>query len=89
MEAQKRRRGVQRSREQGRLHDGSAAAGFDESHFVVPANLIGDADAVVELDQVGADAKQNVLAVVDDFAGAGMLVRTKRGRRGRDASRRA
>ena len=35
--------------------------------------MVGDADAVVKLKQVGADAKQDVLAVVDDFAGAGMF----------------
>jgi hypothetical protein len=36
--------------------------------------LVGDADAVVELEQVRAYAEENVLAVVDDFAGSGMLV---------------
>ena len=35
--------------------------------------MIGDADALVELDEVGADAKEHVLAVVYDFTGAGML----------------
>ena len=59
--------------ERGRLHDGDAATGFDEVHLIEPADLIGDADAIVELQQVGADAKQNVLAVVDDFGGAGMF----------------
>ena len=52
----------------------SAAAGFDESHLVEPADLVGDSDALVELDQVGADAEENVLAVVDNFAGAGMFL---------------
>jgi hypothetical protein len=37
--------------------------------------LIGDPDALVELDQVGAHTEEYVLAVVDDFAGAGMLPR--------------
>ena len=63
------RRGQRRS-----AHHAGAAAGLDESHFVVPADFVFDADAAVELDQVGANAKQNVLAVVDDLAGAGMLV---------------
>ena len=40
----------------------------------IPADFVFHADAAVELDQVGADAEENVLAVVDDFAGAGMLV---------------
>ena len=64
---------MERRGERGRLHDRGAAAGLDEGHFVVPANLVGDPDAVVERQQIGADAKQNVLAVVDDFAGAGMF----------------
>ncbi len=33
-----------------------------------------DSDALVELNQVGAATQQNVLAVIYDFAGAGMLV---------------
>jgi hypothetical protein len=36
--------------------------------------LIGDADVLVELNQVCADAEQDVLAVVDNFSSAGMLV---------------
>jgi len=56
------------------VHHAAAAAGLDESHVFVPADLVGDTDAVVELNEVGADAEQDVLAVVDDFAGAGMLV---------------
>jgi hypothetical protein len=35
--------------------------------------LVGYADAVVELQEIGADAKEDVLAVVDDFSGAGMF----------------
>ena len=65
---------MQRRGQRGRFHHGGAAAGFDEGHLVVPADLVGDTDAVVELDQVGADAKEDVLAVVDDLAGAGMFV---------------
>jgi hypothetical protein len=64
---------VERSGQRGRLHDGSASAGFDESHFVVPADLVGDSNAVVELHQIGAEAEEDVLAIVHDFAGAGML----------------
>ena len=36
--------------------------------------MISDSDVLVELDQVGADAEQDVLAIVDDFSGAGMFV---------------
>ena len=56
------------------VHRRGAAAGFDESHLVEPADLIGDADAVDRTRSGWCRAEQNVLAVVDDFAGAGMLV---------------
>ena len=55
-------------------HHAGTAAGFDECHLVEPADFVFHADAAVELDQVGANAKQYVLAVIDDFAGAGMFV---------------
>ena len=51
------------------------AARLDERHLVVPADLVGDANAFVELDEISTDAKQDVLAVVDYFTGSGMLVR--------------
>jgi hypothetical protein len=35
--------------------------------------LVGDSDALVELDKVGADAEENVLTIVDNFAGAGVF----------------
>ncbi len=65
---------MQRRRQWGSSHHGGASAGLEESHLVVPANFVFHSNTAVELDQVGTDAKQNVLAVVDDFAGAGMLV---------------
>src|SRR5579863_4948877 len=71
---QERRRSVQRSWEWGGAHDRGASTGFEERHGVVPADVVAHADALVEIDQVGAGAKQNVLAVVDDLAGSGMLV---------------
>ncbi len=51
-----------------------AASGLDECHVLIPANFIFHANAAVELDKVGADPEQDVLAVVDHFAGTGMLV---------------
>ena len=57
------------------MHDAGTAAGLDKSHLVIPANFVFDADAAVELDQVGTNAKQDVLAIVDDLAGAGMFIR--------------
>ena len=56
------------------MHDAGAAAGFEKRHLVVPADVVFDADAAIELDQVGAAAEQDVLAVVDHFPGRGMLV---------------
>src|SRR6185312_1103280 len=56
------------------LNDRLAAAGFDKSERVIPANLVFHADALVEIDQVRAAAQQNVLAVVHNFAGARMFV---------------
>ncbi len=43
--------------------------------MIEPADLIGDTDVLVELHEVGADAEEDVLAVIDNFSGAGMLVR--------------
>jgi hypothetical protein len=71
---EERRRGVEWRGERGGAHDGGAAAGLDERHGVIPADFVSDADAAVELDEVGANAEENVLAVVDDFAGAGVFV---------------
>src|SRR5712692_1962559 len=56
------------------MHHRSTAAGLDESHFVVPANLLVDSDAAVEFYEISADAKQHMLAVVDNLPGARMLV---------------
>ena len=61
---------MQRSRKGRRFHHGGAAARLDERHLVVPADLVGDSDAVIELHQVCAKAKEDVLAVVNDFARA-------------------
>jgi hypothetical protein len=56
------------------VHHAGATSGLDESHVFVPADFIFDADAAVELDEVAADAEEDVLAVVHYFAGAGVLV---------------
>src|SRR6202034_2024905 len=66
---------MQRRRQRRCMHHTGAAARFDEIHFVEPTDFVFHADAAVELDEVGADAKEDVLAVIDDFTGAGMLVR--------------
>ena len=56
------------------MHDAGATAGLDERHLVIPANFVLDADASIELDQIGTNAKQDVLAIVDYFSGAGMFI---------------
>ncbi len=56
------------------MHDAGTAAGFDESHLVVPANLVLDANAAIELDEIGTNPKQDVLAIVDYLGGAGMFI---------------
>src|ERR1700724_681985 len=65
---------MQRGGQRGGVHHAGAAARLDKSHHVIPADFVFHADAAIELDQVGTAAKQDVLAVVDDFAGSGMLV---------------
>jgi hypothetical protein len=72
--AQKGWSGVERRGERGCLHHAGAAAGLDEGHVVIPADFIFDANAAIELDEIGANTKKHVLAVVDDFSGAGMFV---------------
>ncbi len=65
---------MQRRWQRRGTHHAGAASRFEESHFIVPADFVFDADSPIELYQVCADAKEHVLAVVDDLAGAGMLV---------------
>ena len=50
------------------------AAGLDKGHPIEPADVAFNSDSAIKGNQVGAAAKQNVLTVIDDFAGAGMLV---------------
>jgi hypothetical protein len=59
------------------MHDAGTAAGLDESHLVIPANFVFDANAAVELDEIGTNAKQDVLAIVDNLGGAGMFIRRR------------
>ena len=50
------------------------SARLDEGHAIEPADFVFDADGFVEREQIGAGAEEDVLAVVHDFAGAGMFV---------------
>src|ERR1043165_6897020 len=56
------------------LHTALPPARLNEYQFFVPADLFFDSDPSVELEQVGAAPQQDVLAIVDDFARAGMFV---------------
>jgi len=53
---------------------GGASARLKKSHSLKPADAGGHTGTLVERNQVGAAAKQNMLAVVDHFPGARMLV---------------
>ena len=57
-----------------RLEHRAAAARLDEGHAIVPENLAGGADLLVESHQVGTAAEEHMLAVVDSLFGAGMTV---------------
>ena len=81
--AEEREGGVERGGEGAGLDDacltagltaGCGAAGSEEGEAVVPADGVEDAEAAVEVDERGAAADEDVLAIVDDLAGAGMFV---------------
>ena len=44
-----------------------APAGLDEEEFAMKGDVVRDAQAPIEIDQVDAAAQQDVLAVVDGF----------------------
>jgi hypothetical protein len=52
-----------------------AATGFEKRKFLIPANLVENSCAAIEIKEIGAAAKQNVLAIVDDLSGPRMLIR--------------
>jgi hypothetical protein len=51
------------------------ASGLEERQLLIPANLVFDSGAAIEIDQVGAASEQHVLAIVDNFASSGVLIR--------------
>ena len=61
-------------RQERRSEDRAAAARLDHGHAAVPEDLVGHPDAGIEIDQVGAAAEEDMLAVVDHFASAWMEV---------------
>ena len=74
-DTQERRSCMQWSGQGRRLHHRSAAARLEKRQSLVPANLVLDSSAAVEIDQVGAASKQHMLAVINHLAGARMLIR--------------
>jgi hypothetical protein len=55
-------------REYSGLEKAAAAAGLDEDELFVELDLVFDAEAFVEVEQVDAAAQQDVLTVVDGLA---------------------
>ncbi len=72
--AEQLRQPMQRRGQARRAEKRAAAAGLDHRHLAGPVNLIVDADALVEADEIGAAAEEHMLAVIDDFVDAGMQV---------------
>src|SRR5260221_11822769 len=68
---------MQRRRKKTLFQNRSAPAGLDKRHGVRPTDILLDSNATIELNEVCATAEQHMLAVVDDFAGTGMLIRRR------------
>src|SRR5260221_8790205 len=66
---------MQRSWERRRCNHGSKSSRLEEGQLLIPANFVLHSRAPVEIEQVGAAAEQHMLAIVDNFAGTGMLIR--------------
>ena len=72
---EKRWSGMKRRRQRSRLQRRRAPTGKDERDLVVPADLLFHPEAAIELDEIGAAAQQDMLAVVHNFRGAGQFIR--------------
>ncbi len=59
----------------GQVQRAVTAAGLDHGHLARPVNLFELADPLVETNKIGAAAKQDVLAIVDDLVDAWMQIR--------------
>jgi hypothetical protein len=46
----------------------AAAAGFDEDELAVEGDVVGYAQALIEVEEVDAAAEEDMLAVVDNLA---------------------
>ena len=65
---------MERSRKGGRAETRSTAARLNHGHLAGPVDLIVNANAFVESDEVGAAAEENMLTVVNDFVDARMQI---------------
>ena len=65
---------MQRRRQSGSTNDRRASTGFEERESVVPSNLVSDSGTRVKIEQIGTATKQDMLAIVDYFACARMLI---------------
>src|SRR6266478_6712430 len=66
---------MQGSGERRRRNHGSASSRLEERQLLIPANFVLNSRATIKIEQVGTAAEQHVLAIVDNFTGAGMLIR--------------
>src|ERR1700755_75561 len=74
MRLQKCRTGVERRRQRRWTQNAAAASRLDHGDVIEPANFVERANAAVQGDEVCTAAEEQVLAVVDDFASAGVFV---------------
>jgi hypothetical protein len=85
LHALKRHREMKRRGEQACLHDVDLTSplGASPEQPSMPVNVVDDAQAIVQVDEVRAAAQQHVLAVVDDL---GALIGRRYGIGGRTAA---
>jgi len=60
----------------GGLKVGLPSTWFDKCHAIKPLNFVLNSDSSIEIDQIGAELEEHMLAIVYDFAGAGVFVGT-------------
>src|ERR1019366_6784278 len=62
-------REMQRRREDAGFQNGRAAARFDEEEFAMEPDKIAHLQTAVEIEEIDAAPKENVLAIIDGFSG--------------------
>src|SRR5579883_2485896 len=71
---------MQRRRQTPTAQDRKAPAGFEKIELAIEADAVAHAESGVKIQQVGAAAQQDVLAVIDDFGFRSLLSRSGIGR---------